>query len=153
MRQDIAGLFGAAWIDSFVPFLDVLNDSVLIDHEGSAIAEPLIFPKDAVILHHCPFEIAEKREGNAVDFREFLVRRYAVDADAENLCIIRFEFSNISLICFYLFRSTTSKSQYVKGEHDVFLSLKVAKLVTHRLAISSDDRTWQGEIGSRITNF
>jgi len=153
MRQDIAGVFGAAWIDSFIPFLDVLNDSVLIDHEGSAIAEPLIFPKNAVILHHRPLEIAEKREGNAVDFCEFLVRRYAVDADAENLCIIRFEFSNISLICFYLFRSTTSKSQHVKGQYDIFLSLKVAKLVTHRLAIRPDDRTWQGEIGGRITHF
>jgi hypothetical protein len=57
MRQDVAGFGGTARIQSFAAFINVLDDSVLIDDEGGAIPKPLIFVKDPVVLYDCPFEI------------------------------------------------------------------------------------------------
>ncbi|MDX6558153.1 MAG: hypothetical protein QOF72_1202 [Blastocatellia bacterium] len=58
VRQDVAGLGGAVRIQSDPAFVDVLDDSVLIDYEGRAIAEALLFIEDSIILHYGSFEIA-----------------------------------------------------------------------------------------------
>ena len=62
MRQDVARIRSARGIDRHAAFVDVLNDSVLIDHERGPIAEALLFIENAVVLHHGAFEIAEQRE-------------------------------------------------------------------------------------------
>ena len=58
MRQDVAGLGGAVRIQGHPAFVDVLDNSVLIDHEGRAIAEALLFVEDSIVLHYSSFEIA-----------------------------------------------------------------------------------------------
>lgn len=58
MRQDVAGFGSATGVEGFLAFIDALNDPLLIDHEGGAIAEPLIFVKDSIVLHYSSFEIA-----------------------------------------------------------------------------------------------
>jgi hypothetical protein len=58
VRQDVAGLGSTVGIQGFPTFIDVLNDPILIDNEGGAIAEPLFFIKDSVVLHYRAFEIA-----------------------------------------------------------------------------------------------
>ena len=46
-------------IDRDVSFIDVLNDAVFVDQEGSAIAEALLFVEDAIVFDDRAFEIAE----------------------------------------------------------------------------------------------
>ena len=131
MRDDIACGGGAGWIYGHAAFVDMLNDPVFVDHEGGAIPKALLFVEDAIVLHDGAFEIAEKREGNAILFAEFAVGGNAVYADAENLCVGRFEFGDISLIRLHFLRSTTGESQNVEGKHYVLLALEVTELVPH----------------------
>ncbi len=133
--QDIAGILGAGWIDRHVTFVDVLDDPVFVDHKGGAVSIATLFVKEPVVFHDCSFEIAEQREGYAVLFGEFSVGENAVDAETKNLSIIRFEFGDISLIRLHLLCSTTGESQYIEGQHHVFLSLKVTQLESQGPAV------------------
>ena len=72
-----------------------------------------------------------KGKSNAILFGEFAVGGNAVYAEAENLCVGRFEFGDISLIRLHFLRSTTGEGQHVNGQHDVFLALEVTELVPH----------------------
>lgn len=135
MRQDIAGVRGAGWIDRDVAFVDVLDDSVFIDDKGGAVSIATLFVKDPVVFHGCSLEIAEQREGYAVLFGEFSVGGNAVYAETKNLSIIRFEFGDISLIRLHFLRSTTGESQDIEGQHHVFLPLKVTELESQAPAV------------------
>ncbi len=126
MREDVASVCGAAWIDGFVAFLDVLNDSVFVDYERRAITIASIFVEDAVLVHDRSFEIAEQRKGDPNLFCELAIGINAVNADAENLCVGSFEFGDISLIRLQFFRSTTGKSQDVKSKHHILLAFEIA---------------------------
>ena len=99
MRQDVARIFSAGWIDGDVAFFDVLNDSVLVDNERCTIAEALLFIEDAIVSYDCAFEIAEQRKRNAELFGEFAIGGNAVYTESKNLRIGGVEFGNISLIC------------------------------------------------------
>src|SRR5437773_7753464 len=125
MRQDVASILSAGRIDGFVAFLDVLDDAVFVDYERSAIAVAALFIEDAVVFYHRVFYVAQDRKSNAVLFRELRIGKGAVDAEAENLGIICFEFGDISLIRLHLFRSTAGKGEYIEGQDDIFLALKV----------------------------
>jgi len=57
--QHVTGVNNGGRIDRDVSFVDVLNDAVLIDHEGGAIAEALLFVEDTIIFDDGAFEIAE----------------------------------------------------------------------------------------------
>ena len=57
VRQDVASLSRAVGIKRRPAFVDVLDDPFLIDNEGGAIAEPLLFIKDSIVLHYSSFEI------------------------------------------------------------------------------------------------
>ena len=153
MRQDIAGILGAGWIDGFVAFLDVLNDSVFVDYERRAITIASIFVEDAVLVHDRSFEIAEQRKGDPNLFCELAIGINAVNADAENLCVGSFEFGDISLIRLHLLGSTTSESKYVKGEHDILFPFEVAELVSHGFAIGPHNGAGQGKIRGRVADF
>jgi len=131
MRQDVARLCGAGGVDCHPAFIDVLNDSFFVDHESGPITVSALFIEDSVILDHRPFEIAQERESDPILLAELAVSRNAVDADAENLCVSGFEFGETSLVRLHLLRSTTGKSQHIKGEHDIFFVLKVAQLISH----------------------
>ena len=52
-------LRNAAWIYGYIPFIDVANDALLIDHEGRAISKTLLLVEDSISLNHSAFEIAE----------------------------------------------------------------------------------------------
>ena len=135
MRQDIAGVFGAGWIDRHVAFVDMLDDSVFVDHESGPVSIATVFVKDPIVSHDCSLEIAEQREGYAVLFGEFSVGGNAVYAETENLSIIRFEFGDISLIRLHFLRSTTGEGQNIEGQHYVLLPLKITELESHPLAV------------------
>src|ERR1700674_4430497 len=109
VRKDVAGILGGGWIDGDVPFVDVLNDPVFVDHKGRTIAIAAVFIEDAIVLDHCAFEIAEQRKGDAVLLAEFSVRGNTVHTDAENLRVGSFEFGDISLIRLHFLRSTTGE--------------------------------------------
>ena len=58
MRQNVAGIGGAGRIDGHTAFVDVLDNSVLVDHKRGAVAIATLFVEDAVILYDGAFEIA-----------------------------------------------------------------------------------------------
>src|ERR1700736_2375268 len=76
-----------AWIDCYIPFVDVANDAFLVDYEGRTISKALLLVEDTIILHHGAFEIAEKRKGDANLFGEFAVGGNAVYTHSENLTV------------------------------------------------------------------
>jgi hypothetical protein len=147
MRQYVAGVSGGSWIDRHVSFIDVLNDPVLIDDEGGAIAEALFFIKNSVVFNHGSLKVAQQWKGYPDVLCKTAVGRNAIDADAEDLCICSFEFGDISLIRLQFFRSTTGEGQHIKCQHHIFLSLEIAQL--HLLP----GRTWQREIRRRVTDL
>ena len=75
MRKDVASIVRAGWIDRDIAFVDVLNNSVLVDHERRAISIALLFVEDAIIFHNGVFEIAEQRKRDADLFGEFALAR------------------------------------------------------------------------------
>jgi len=140
MRQNVAGVLCRCRIDGDVTFVDVLNNSVLVDDEGGAITEALVFIIDAVILHDCAFEIAQQRKGYPVLFAEFFIGRNAIDADSENLRVVSFEFGDISLIRLHFLRSTTGECEHIERQHHILLAFKITKLVAHAAVVWTHNR-------------
>jgi hypothetical protein len=135
MARLFSGLFASQYvacfgsgggIDRYVPFIDVLNDPVLIDHKGSTIPKALRLIENPVIPYHSSFEIAEQGKRDADVLREAFVCGNAIYTDAENLRVHSFEFGDISLIRLQLFGSTTGKCQHVKSEHYVLFPFEIA---------------------------
>jgi hypothetical protein len=98
VRQDVARVGSAGWIDGLVTFLDVLNDAFFVDHERGAIAIATLFVEYAIALHYRALEIAQQRKGNLNLFGKLAVGGNAVNTDAENLGFGSSEFGDISLI-------------------------------------------------------
>src|SRR6266571_4967563 len=95
MRQNVARVFCAGWIDSLVPLFYVLNNSVFVDHEGRAVCITTVFVEDPIILDDTALgKVAEYRKGYAVLFSELTIGINTVSTDSENLCVIRFEFGD-----------------------------------------------------------
>ena len=147
MLEHVTRVDNRGWIDRDVSFVDMLNDSVFIDHESSAISEALFFVEDAVVFDDSAFEIAEYRKGNSNLFGEFAVGGNTVNTHAEDLRVVGFEFGDISLIRLQFLRSTTGECQHVNRQHDIFLSLEIAQLVA--LPVRGAKR----EIGRRVTDL
>ena len=98
MHQYIASFGCCSWIDCHISFIDVLNDSILVDDKGGSIAKALFFVKDPVIFYDRSFEIAKQWECDADVLSKSTIGRYAIDANSENLCVGSFELGDISLI-------------------------------------------------------
>ena len=147
VRQDVACIFGARRIYSFAAFFDMLDDSVLVDHERCPIAVAALFIEDAVVFHHCAFEITQQGKGQSILFGKLTIGGHAVNANAENLSIVSIEFGDISLIRLHLFRSTAGEGQDIKRQHDTLLTFEVAEFIC--LAV----RTSQGKVRSRLPNL
>ena len=126
MLEHVTRVDNRGRIDCDVAFVDVLDDSLLIDHEGSAISEALFFVEDAVVFDDSAFEIAEYRKGNSNLFGEFAVGGNTVNTHAEDLRVVVLEFGDISLIRLQFLRSTTGERQYVNRKYDVFLAFEIA---------------------------
>ena len=77
--------YRAIRIDCALALFHVLDDSVLIYYERGAISELLIFVQDAVILGDLAAHVAQERVAEPELLREFAVRGWTIDADAEYL--------------------------------------------------------------------
>ena len=126
MSQYVACFGSGGGIDRYVPFIDVLNDTVLIDYKGSTIPKALRFIENAVVPDYRSFEIAQQGKRDADVLREALVGGNTIYTDAENLRFHSLEFGDISLIRLQLLRSTTCKGQNVKSQHYVLLAFEIA---------------------------
>src|SRR6266508_1692684 len=154
VRQDVAGIFSARRINCFVAFLDVLDDSVLVDHKRRAISIATFFIEDAVVLNDLTFgKVTQNRKSYAVLFRELAIGINTVSANAENLCVVGFEFGDISLIRLHLLRSTTGEGKYVEGEYHVLLAFEIAESVPDAPLIFAHDRTRQIKVRRLITDL
>ena len=126
MRQYVACFGSGGGIDRYVPFIDVLNDTVLIDYKRSTIPKALRFIENAVVPDYRSFEIAQQGKRDADVLREAFVGGNTIYTDAENLRFHSLEFGDISLIRLQLLRSTTCKGQNVKSKHYVLLAFEIA---------------------------
>src|ERR1700693_1539409 len=140
---------GTVGVDGTLVFDDMLNGPFLVDNEGGAIGELALLVQDPVILGDLAVHVAEQGEGDADLCREFTVGGGAVDADAENLRVIRIDLSggDTILVRLELFRSTAGEGQNVKRQYDGFLSAIIAQL--DGLPI----RTEQGEFRGFVAHF
>ena len=154
MRQDVAGIFRAGWIDGLVSFFDVLNDPVFIDYKGRAIPVTTFFVEEAVVPNDLAFcKVAQDRERHADLFCEFTIGGNAVHTEPEHLSIIRFEFGDISLIRLHLLRSTTGEREHIKREHYILLAAKITQLVAHGSLVRPHDRAGQGEVRRHLPDL
>jgi hypothetical protein len=126
VSQYVAGFGSGSGINRYIPFIDVLNDPILIDYKRSTIPKALRLIENAVVPYHSSFEIAQQGKRNADVLREAFVGGNAIYTDAENLRFHSFEFGDISLIRLQLFCSTTGKSQNIKSKHYVLLAFEIA---------------------------
>jgi hypothetical protein len=145
--KDVARIDDCSRIDRDVSFVDVTNDSFLIDQERGAISEALFLVKDAIVFHDSAFEIAEYRKSNSNLLCEFPVSGNAVYTHSENLSFVSFEFGDISLIRLQFLRSTTGEREHINREYDIFLAFEIAQLVG--LSVSSAKR----EVRRLVTNL
>jgi hypothetical protein len=144
---NVTSFHDTSWIDCYVSFVNMANDSFLIDQKRRAISKPLLLVKDSIVPDDGSFEIAEYWKGDAELFGKFTVGGNTVYTHSENLSVVCFEFSDISLIRFHFLRSTTGEGEHIHRQHDIFLAFEVAQLVG--LSISGS----KCEIRSRVTNF
>jgi hypothetical protein len=126
VRQQVTRVFGARRIDGPVSFRDVLDDSVFVDHESSAIAVTTFFVVHAVVFYGCVLDVAEDGKRDADLFGKFRISKRAVHAESKNLSIIRFEFGDISLIRLHFLRSTTGERENINSQYDILLAFEVA---------------------------
>lgn len=76
----------------------MLNDSLLVDHKGGSVGHWKLGIQNAVVRRDFASEIAQQRKVNPDLFGEGSVGGRTVNADAQNLCAVGFEFGDISLI-------------------------------------------------------
>jgi hypothetical protein len=145
--QHVTRVDNGRWIYRDVSFVDVLNDSIFIDHESRTISKALLFVEDTIVFDDSAFEIAEYREGNSNLFCEFAVGGNTVNTHAEDLRVGGFEFGDISLIRLQFLRSTTGERQYVDRKYDVFLPFEIAQLVSFSVGGT------QRKLRSLVTDF
>ena len=114
-------------VESGGAFVDVADDSVLVDHERNSIGEQAREVENSVRLGDLLFGIAQQRKGRAGFGREFPVPFLAVNADSQHLGAGGFELGDISLIRLDLLRSTGSRGAQVESQDDGFLPPEVLK--------------------------
>ena len=136
---------GAARIDGRIPNFYMLDNPVLIDHKCRPVGKTLLFIQDAVLFGNRTLEVTEEGEPEPLLLRKRSVRRRAVNADAQDLCVALLEFGDISLIRLQLLRSPPSESQNVKCQDHVFLPEIVAELYVLPI------RVFEGEVGRLVT--
>ena len=85
MCQNVACIVCGRRVDRHFPFIDVLNNSLGIDHKRGPIAEALIFIENPVILYHRSFEIAEEREREVQLLCKLTEGRSVIATDSEDL--------------------------------------------------------------------
>lgn len=98
MLQHIAGGASATRVNRVLIHVDMLDDSLLVDHEGGSIGDRKLGIQNAVVRRDFASEIAQQRKVNTDLFGEGSVGGRTVNADAQNLRAIGFKFGDISLI-------------------------------------------------------
>jgi hypothetical protein len=78
VRQYVACFGSGGGIDRYVPFIEVLNDPVLVDYKGSTIPKALRLIENAVVPHHSSFEIAQQGKCETNVLREAFVGGNAI---------------------------------------------------------------------------
>ena len=104
----------AGWIDRCFVHVDVLDDTLFVDHEGGAIRESLLFVENPITLGDGALEVAEEWKFHSDLIGEHFVGGGTVNANPQDLRAILLELGDISLIRLELFRSTTGESEHVK---------------------------------------
>ncbi|MGD0697496.1 MAG: hypothetical protein ABSB82_21965 [Terriglobia bacterium] len=140
--HQIARGAGTARINRLVAFLDVLNNSVFVDHERGAIGKPLFVIQDAIVFGDCSLKVTQQGECQAILLGENFVGRWTVYTHAKNLRTGFLEMGDISLIRLELLRSTSGKSEDVKRQHQILLPQIIAQL--HGLPIGVEQREIRG---------
>src|SRR5712691_10835369 len=128
--ESVVGIHGG------VAFFDVLHDAVLVYNDVGSLS-----PLKSLILHVVAFEdavgrehlfvhVAEQRKLDIDLLGEGSVGCGGIHTDAKNFRIRRIDFSSVNsrLDRLELLGSATGEGEYVNGEEDIFLAVKVTKL-------------------------
>ena len=115
MLQQVTCGPSATGVNGVLIHVDVLDDSFFVNHEGGSVGNRELGIQNAVVRCDLAGEIAQQRKVNADLLGKGLVSRRTIDADAQDLRAVRFEFGDISLIRLKFLRSTTGEGQYVEG--------------------------------------
>ncbi len=147
LLQQAAKLQSAAPIDGCGVLVDVPDNAFLVGHKRGAVRKPLFFGQDGVFAGDFPLEISQKREIDALLLGKFPIRRLALSADAQYLCISLLELGDISLIRLELPRSAAGEGQDVERQDHVLLGRRLLSLSAVRL--------WSGRAksGARSRTF
>jgi len=125
--QKVAGAKGFRGVHRIRAMVDVLDQPMLVDHEGGSIGKQAGEIEDAVSLCGCLIGVAEDGEGCADFPGELPVAFRPVDADPQDLCTGLLKLGDISLIRLEFFRSTRRARPYVKGQDDGLLTAEVTE--------------------------
>jgi len=126
--QQIASGSGSARVDGILAHVDMLDDTLLVDHKCGAVGELLLFVQNAVLFGDSSLEVTEKREHEAFLLCEGGISGSTIDTDSQHLGAILLELGDISLIRLELLGSAASKGQNVEGQHNIFLPPVIAQL-------------------------
>lgn len=74
MLEQAASRLRSGRIDGLAVLVDVLDHTVLVNHEGGAVGEIVLLVQNAVVFGDGAFEVAEERKLEAVLLREDVIR-------------------------------------------------------------------------------
>ena len=122
-------------IDRVLANVDVLNDTLLVDHEGRALSQfvarstnllqPNRHPK---LFEDLEVRVAQKRKTETELLRVGSIRRRAVTTNSENHGVARIQLWPISLIGFEFAASSLRKGEHIEDEDDILLAFEIAEL-------------------------
>jgi hypothetical protein len=113
--EQVASSSGPAGVDGILTHVDMLDDTLLVYNERSAVGELLLLVQNAVLFGNRSLEVAEEREHEAFLFGEGSVGGSTIDADSQHLGAILVELGDISLIRLELLGSAARKGQNVES--------------------------------------
>ena len=144
--EKVAGAKGGGRVHRLGAFVDVLDNSILVDHQSNSVGKQAGEVENPVSLGGGLLGVTEEGEGGADLCREGPVGLRLVDTYPEHLRIRRREPGDISLIRLEFLRSTRRACPYVEGQDDGLLPPEAAELHDPALLVR------QREIRRSVTN-
>ena len=137
------------WVDGPAAFLNVLNLSFLVHHEGRAAGKLRFLVENSVGLRDLSFHVAEQRKLDPDFLGKGGIGWRSIDADAQHFRVIQIDFARLdtSLVSLEFFRSTACKRQHIESQNHVLFASKIAELHSRSLVAS------QGEVRRRVSHL
>src|SRR5882672_5570967 len=141
------GHYGFCRIDSVFICLHLKYCPVLANEQIHSTRSFISVHEKAILLRHFPTPVTEQREGHAQSVGKRFVDKWAVHADAQNLCIRCFNPALLEVL--HLLAAATCESKDVERQHHILLAPIITEL--HTLQVAAIE-VLESEIGSDAAN-